>query len=127
MLFQQFGFLEILIIAAFIVLVLGFIVLFRLAGVLKQANAGKTPATKPAELAAGKPKAAAAKPAPAATMAAPQKAADDKALVAILAAAVAAYMDVSPNSLYIKSYRRLKSGKPSWSKAGRRDIMSNHI
>lgn len=117
--FQQFGFLEILVIAGFVVLVLGFIVLFRLAGILKaSANkntvSGKVPVQKTA--------APVSKPAPS-----PAKAKDDTTIIAVLAAAVAAYMGTSPNGLEIRSYRRLKNGKPSWSRAGRYDTMKNQL
>lgn len=119
--FQQLGFVEILMIAGFVVLALGFIVLFRLAGVLK-ASANKNTASSQSAAKIQKAETPAIKP-----EISPAKAMDQTAIVAVLASAVAAYMETSPGSIEIRSYRRLKNGKPSWSKAGRHDIMKNQF
>ena len=121
--FQQFGFIEILTIAGFLILLLGFIVLFRLAGILKNAN-GKPAAVKNENSTAIKSNNAQNKAQPFQNQTVAKTA--DHTLIVVLTAAVAAYLGTSPNGLHIKSYRRLKSGKPSWRKAGRTENLNNH-
>jgi hypothetical protein len=55
-----------------------------------------------------------------------KNAGSDSELVAVLTAAVAAFMDTSADGLVVRSYRRLKPGKPSWNRAGRFEQLNRY-
>jgi hypothetical protein len=117
-LFQQFGFIELLIVAGFVILLISFFILISMAGSLKKTNV---------KFSAGQNTNMILKTEKAAISAVGVKSAtnNDNALIAVLTAAVAAYMGTSPNGLNIKSYRRLKKEKPSWRQAGRIEDLNN--
>ncbi|MBE7022336.1 MAG: methylmalonyl-CoA decarboxylase [Ruminococcaceae bacterium] len=100
-----------------------FIVLAILWGVLelmrvfftKDAKKEKKPAEKAAPAPA--PMAAVAK----APVASAAGAAEDEELIAVLAAAVAAYLGQPVSRFQIKNYRRIDSGTPIWNRTARRD------
>ena len=51
----------------------------------------------------------------------PVKNSDDSELVAVIAAAIASYLDKPVSSLKIKSYRRLGEAKSSWGSISRKE------
>ena len=52
---------------------------------------------------------------------------DEKELIAVLTAAVAASLNTSTYNLQIKSYRRVDKNAPSWNKAGIRDTINSRF
>ena len=72
-------------------------------------------------------KAAPAQPAKAAPATPPAKAMDDKELIAVLTAAVAASLNTSTYNLQIKSYRRVGNSAPAWNKAGLQETINNRF
>ena len=52
---------------------------------------------------------------------------DDIELIAVLTAAVAATLNTSAYNLKIKSFRRVCDKAPTWTKAGRTDIMGSRF
>ena len=51
----------------------------------------------------------------------------DEELIAVITAAVAACMGTSPESVRIRSYRRIENKKPAWNRAGINDMMNNRF
>lgn len=52
---------------------------------------------------------------------------DEKELIAVLTAAVAASLNTSTYNLQIKSYRRVESKNSAWNKAGIRETINNRF
>ena len=52
---------------------------------------------------------------------------DEKELIAVLTAAVAASLNTSTYNLQIKSYRRVEKNAPSWNKAGIRETINSRF
>ncbi len=52
---------------------------------------------------------------------------NDEELVAVLTAAVAAYLNTSTYNLKIKSYRRINDDRPIWNKAGIQDTINGRF
>lgn len=52
---------------------------------------------------------------------------DEKELIAVLTAAVAASMNTSTYNLNIKSYKRIGNTSPSWSRAGLNDVINSRF
>lgn len=75
------------------------------------------------------------KSAPSAAVSAPQTAKpsesgaqiDDKELIAVITAAVAASLNTSTYNLKVKSFRRISDNSPLWNKAGRTDVINSRF
>lgn len=52
---------------------------------------------------------------------------DEKELIAVLTAAIAASLNTSTYNLNIKSYRKIGNSSPSWNKAGLDDVINSRF
>lgn len=57
----------------------------------------------------------------------PPKEADDKELVAVIAAAIASSLGVAIPQIRIKTIRRINTLSPAWSEAGRKEQITNRL
>lgn len=74
------------------------------------------------------PKAAqAAKPEPVAAPAPVAAPTEDPNLVAVIAAAVAAYLNTSTYNLKVRSFRRIGNTSPDWNKAGLKETIDSRF
>lgn len=52
---------------------------------------------------------------------------DDKELIAVITAAIAASLNTSTYNLKVKSFRRISDKSPLWNKAGRTDVINSRF